>query len=192
MEFCMLFSSQYDVILTDPPWNYYGDPKKNASAGKHYDLMTDEALAAMPVSQMLSPNGVIFMWTTSSALERSINLLTEYGLAFRGVQFVWIKTRADGTSPIGARGIRPSIVKPITEFVIAASRVKRGRPMPLFDESVCQTIFSPVGRHSEKPNAVHERLEAMYPNARRLEMFARCCRPNWHAWGNEISDVTFM
>lgn len=177
-------TEQYDVILSDPPWNYYGDSNKNASAGKHYDLMSDEALAAMPVSQMLSPNGIIFMWTTSSALSRSINLLVEYGLIYRGVQFVWVKTRQDGT-PIKAQGIRPSIVKPLTEFVIAGSRIKRGRPMPLHDESICQTIFAPVSRHSEKPSAVHERLEAMYPNAHRLEMFARQRRSGWNAWGND-------
>lgn len=181
----------YDIILTDPPWDYYGDPNKNASAGKHYDLMSDETLAAMPVQDMLTSRGILFMWTTSSALARSIDLLSHYGLAYRGVQFVWVKTRKDG-SPIAAQGVRPSIVKPLTEFVIAGSRVKRGRPMSLSDESICQTIFAPVTRHSEKPCAVHERLEAMYPNAHKLEMFARQHRVGWDAWGNDpiVAEMT--
>jgi N6-adenosine-specific RNA methylase IME4 len=177
---------QYDVILTDPPW-YYGDTNPTASAGRHYNLMSDEELMDMPVPSLLAPRGILFMWTTSSMLARSIDLMRHYGLEFRGVAFAWIKTKKDGT-PVGAQGYRPSIVKPIIELVIAGSRVMIGRPLPLASESICQTIYAPRGRHSEKPPDVHERLEVMYPDARRLEMFARSRRPQWTAWGNELPE----
>ena len=39
--------------------------------------------------------------------------------------------------------------------------------------------------HSRKPDEVQERIEAMYPNATKLEMFARRRREGWDAWGDE-------
>ena len=43
------------------------------------------------------------------------------------------------------------------------------------------------GRHSEKPQAMYQLLERMYPNASKLELFARGRpRPGWTAWGNQL------
>ena len=42
------------------------------------------------------------------------------------------------------------------------------------------------GRHSEKPTAVRELIERMYPHASKLELFARGKPPpGWAFWGNE-------
>jgi N6-adenosine-specific RNA methylase IME4 len=174
----------YEVLLMDPPWYYYGDPNKMAAAGKHYSLMPDVDIAALPVPELLDKRGIVFMWTTSSTLKRGMDLLATWGLEYRGVAFDWIKTGKTG-KPFGARGVRPSIVKPITEQVICGSRVGKGRPLPLSDESVQQTIFATVGHHSAKPAEVHAALTRMYPATRKLEMFAREHKPGWVCWGNQ-------
>jgi N6-adenosine-specific RNA methylase IME4 len=77
-------------------------------------------------------------------------------------------------------------VKPTTEFVLAASMTKSGRPMPLADESVAQVVLAPLGEHSQKPDEIQSRIERLYPDASRIELFARRCRDGWQAWGNEI------
>lgn len=41
-------------------------------------------------------------------------------------------------------------------------------------------------RHSSKPDDLQESLEAMFPKARKLELFARRLRPGWTCLGNEI------
>lgn len=177
----------HDVVLIDPPWSYTGSPTKMGAAAKHYPLMSDQALRDFRLpADLLAPTGVMFMWATSPRLDFALNLLHEWGLTFRGVQFVWVKTKKDGLTPIGAQGVRPSIVKPTTEYVLAASRIRTGRPMRLADESIRQVVLAPRGAHSAKPSAVHERIEALYPDARRIEIFARTTRPGWDAWGNEI------
>lgn len=176
-----------DVILADPPWDYYGSPDKWAAAGKHYPLMGDAELEALPVSAILAPAAVVFMWVTSSTVARAIDCLKAWGLHYRGVAFVWVKTRMDG-QPIGAQGVRPSITKPLTELVLAGSTHARGRPLPLANEAIRQTVFAPRGRHSEKPEAVQDAIEAMYPDARKAELFARRVRPGWAAWGNEVQE----
>jgi len=174
----------FDVVICDPPWDYYGSPDKMAAAGKHYALMPDADLCALPVRDILAKPAVVFMWTTSSALQRSIQVLNAWGLHYRGVAFVWVKTTQDGR-PIGAQGVRPSITKPLTEFVIVGSTEKKGRPLPLASESVAQTIFAPRGAHSEKPEDAQDRIELLYPQANKVELFARRSREGWACWGND-------
>ena len=42
--------------------------------------------------------------------------------------------------------------------------------------------------HSEKPEIVYELIEAMYPDYRKIEMFARKQRPGWESWGDEVDN----
>jgi len=176
----------YDVILADPPWSYYGQQDKWGAAAKFYDLMPDGDIASLPVSRLAKRESVLFLWATCPRLDVAIDTMRAWGFTFRGVAFVWVKTTKDGR-PIGARGVRPSIVKPTTEIVLAGSMTTKGRPMPIASEAVRQVVLAPVGRHSAKPTAVAERIEELYPSAKRVELFARERRNGWDAWGNEIT-----
>lgn len=177
----------FDVIIADFPWYYYGDPNKMGAAGKHYSLMQDEDLAKLPIPDLMAKKSVLFLWVTSSTIARAIHLLDGWKLHYRGLAFDWIKTKSDGITPIGAQGVRPSVTKPLTEQVLVASHVAKGRPLPLADESICQTVFAPRQEHSRKPDTVQERIERMYPNAKRLEMFGRRQKPGWIVWGNDVN-----
>ncbi len=175
----------FDVLLVDPPWSYYGQQDKWGAAAKFYQTMSDEAIAELPIFDLLSPNGVLFLWATSPRLDMAMDVLRDWNLYFRGVAFVWVKTRKDGV-PIGAQGVRPSIVKPTTEYVLAGSPIAEGRPLPLADESVRQVVLAPKQSHSQKPEEVQDRIEALYPNATKCELFARRHRPRWVCWGDEL------
>lgn len=177
----------FDVILLDPPWSHYGQQDKWGAAAKFYPCMSDEELLAMPIASLAKKTSVVFCWATCPRLNFAISLLEHWGFSYRGVAFVWVKTAKSTGLPIGARGVRPSIVKPTTELVIAASLTSKGRPMPLASEAVAQVVLAPVREHSEKPVEVLERIEALYPDASRLEMFARREREGWKSWGNQVS-----
>lgn len=179
-------SAKYDVILMDPPWSYYGQQDKWGAAAKFYKTMNDQDLLSLQVRELARDTSVVFCWATSPRLDFAISLLRHWGFHYRGISFVWVKSRKDGT-PIGARGVRPSIVKPTTEFVIAASATRKGRPMPLADESVSQVVLAPTTAHSQKPDEIHKRIDRLYPSASKLEMFARRGRRGWDAWGDEVS-----
>jgi len=176
---------KYDVVIADPPWYYSGSPYKMGAAGKEYPLMLDQEIYDLNMRERMTEKSVLFLWATCPKLHVAIEAIEKWDLWYRGVAFVWVKTRLDGT-PIGAQGVRPSVTKPLTELVLVASTVKTGRPLPLSSESIRQTIFAPKGRHSEKPEAVQDAIELMYPDAAKLEMFARRERPGWDVWGNEI------
>ena len=179
---------RYDVILADPPWSYYGQQDKWGAAARFYATAPDEAIVRLPVPELLSDRGVLFLWATSPRLDVAIACLAEWRLHFRGVAFVWVKARKDG-GPIGAQGVRPSIVKPTAEYVLAASRVPKGRPLPLADEGVPNVILAPKRAHSQKPEEVRDSIGRLYPTASKLELFARSERPGWDAWGNEVGKL---
>ncbi|NCV44543.1 MAG: hypothetical protein EBW15_07100 [Actinobacteria bacterium] len=179
---------KYDVLLIDPPWSYFGDQTKDGAAAKFYDTLTDQEIRMLPVRKLMNDKSIAFVWATGPRLDAAIYTIASWGLHYRGVAFVWVKTNRQGV-PIGARGVRPSIVKPTCEFVLACSPVRKGRPMPLADESIPNTVLAPTREHSVKPDAVHERIEAMYPNAKRLEMFARRPREGWQVWGDQINQT---
>lgn len=178
----------YDVILADPPWSYYGQQAKWGAAAKFYATAPDEAIVRLPVPDLLTDRGVLFLWATSPRLDVAMACLAEWKLHFRGVAFVWVKARKDG-GPIGAQGVRPSIVKPTAEYVLAASRVAKGRPMSLGDEGVPNVILAPKRAHSQKPEEVRDSIDRLYPEASKLELFARSERPGWDAWGNEVGKL---
>lgn len=178
---------KYDVVLADPPWEYYGQQDKWGAAAKFYETMSDQDILDFPLESYLKDTGVAFVWATSPRLDMAIDLLKARGLYYRGVAFVWIKTKKDGT-PIKAQGVRPSIVKPLTEFVLAASKVKIGRPMQISSESVVQTVFAPKREHSRKPDEVQDRIDELYPKASKIELFARYARNGWDSWGDEAKN----
>jgi N6-adenosine-specific RNA methylase IME4 len=62
----------------------------------------------------------------------------------------------------------------------------RGKGLKIVDHGVRQVIFAPRGKHSEKPQQVHEGLERLYGG--RLELFGRRTRPGWTVWGNQIEE----
>lgn len=184
--------TEYDVVLIDPPWAYYGQQDKWGAAAKFYPTMTDEELVELPVPSIMADRSVMFMWATSPRLDFAIELLGHWGLHYRGMAFVWVKTKKDGVTPIGAQGVRPSVVKPTCEYVIAGSTISAGRPLPLHDEGIPNVVLAPKQEHSRKPDAVHERIERMYPDANKIELFARRARPGWDVWGNEVLSVDVL
>lgn len=52
-----------------------------------------------------------------------------------------------------------------------------------------QVVFAPTSGHSRKPEAVQDRIEALWPEATpRLELFARRRREGWACWGAECPE----
>lgn len=181
--------SKFKVIYADPPWPYYGDPNKNAAAGKHYSLMSLHDICALPVPEIIDKPAACFMWATGPRLTDAIETMKAWGFHYRGVAFVWVKTRQDGKI-IHGQGVPPTFTKPTTEFVIAGSTNRTGRPFPILDKAVPQVILAPRGRHSQKPVAVRDWIDKLCGDIPKIELFARERFDGWDAWGDEV-EVTF-
>jgi N6-adenosine-specific RNA methylase IME4 len=184
-------SKRYDIVLADPPWLYYGSPTKDQAAGKHYPCMPLASLKAMRVQDIAAKPSVCFLWTTSSMLGDAVELLRAWGFTYRGVAYVWVKTNAQG-NPIHGQGVRPTLTKPTTEFVLAGTTCSRGRPFPLRTEAQAQVLLAPrpANRHSAKPPEIRQRIVELLGDRPRIELFARDRETGWDVWGNEVtSDV---
>lgn len=179
-----LEGKKYGIVYADPPW-FYKTQGKNGGAANHYDLMDDETLKALPVRKLYEPKCAVFMWVTGPRLDMGIDTLRSWDLHYRGMAFVWVKTRADG-KPIGAKGGPPAFVKSVTEFVIVGTTIPSGRVWPLMNFKQRQVLFEPVSRHSAKPWKIRRAIEKLAPeDTPKIELFARERFPGWDCWGNE-------
>ena len=179
-------SKKYQVILADPPWHYYGDPNKDQAAGKHYALMSQDALAQMPVKSIAEKKAALFMWATGPRLPQAIELMDRWGFHFRGVAYVWVKTTNSGKI-ISGQGVRPTFVKPTTEFVLVGSTCKVGRPLSLLTEKQGQVVLAPRpnNKHSAKPTVFRDNITLLLGDVPRIELFAREAPFGWDVWGLE-------
>lgn len=69
-----------------------------------------------------------------------------------------------------------------TEDVLIAVR---GSGLERLSAGIKQVIYSCRGEHSEKPAEVRFRLEELYGQVSRIELFSRGEASGWHHWGNE-------
>lgn len=191
VDLALLPQGTYNVILSDPPWQYYGDLNKDQAAGKHYQLMSLASLKQMPVANLMAPKAVHLMWTTSSQLANSIELLKAWGCHYRGVFQIWVKTTNDGKI-ISGQGARPSFTKPTTELLLIGSTKEKGRTLPIFSENMSQVVLAPRpdNVHSRKPEIFRQNIDKLFgSDVRKLELFARGhAHQGWDSFGNEVEE----
>lgn len=183
-DFSSISKYRYQIVYADPPWAYYGSPTKMAAAGKHYQLMRDEDIFALPVSSIMHYHSALFLWATGPKLHTAIKAIEKWNLCYRGVAFVWVKTAQDGHI-INGCGVTPTFVKPITEYVLVATRESKGRPFPIRSLKIPQVILHARLSHSEKPELFRKNILDLCGGLRRIELFARTEVAGWDAFGNE-------
>ena len=171
---------RYEVIYADPPWDYKGQlqhagPGSGDSGGavRHFSTVTTRELACLPMEKIAADDSLLFLWATSPHLDQAIALGKAWGFAWATVAFVWDKQR-----------VNPG------HYTLSQCELclvfKRGRiPAPRGARNVRQLVSAPRGRHSEKPAEVRARIEAMFPQQSKIELFARSRAPGWDSWGEE-------
>ena len=170
----------YDLILADPPWRFrtWTETNQKKSAKNHYPLLRTSDLQHIPVGASVSKDAVLVLWATQAQLPDAIGLLSHWGFAYKTAG-AWAKRSTTGRKWAFGTGY---IFRCAAEFFIVGTR---GSPKTAA-KNVRNLIVAPNREHSRKPDEMYENLEQLWPNARKLELFARSRRPGWDAWGNEI------
>jgi N6-adenosine-specific RNA methylase IME4 len=176
-----LLGRGFKTIVADPPWEMkrgsnYGWRKGRMSGERmtlDYPTMTLDEIRAMPVSNVVSEDAHLFLWTTQKHMEATYGIARAWGFA-PTCALVWCKA-PHGWGPGG-------VFQSTVEFVIYG---RRGRPMPNKHTINRQWFEWPRGRHSAKPEAFQDMVQDSFPEPR-LEMFARRPRLGWTCWGNEV------
>lgn len=168
---------KYNVILADPPWSYGGSDSPHGSRSTdHYPSMRIAELKALDVGSLCAEECILFMWATGPKLNFAIELGESWGFKYRQVAFVWNKDR-----------IMPGNYT-ITqcEFVLVF-KPKKGRLPKRTKTNARQYFVEKPREHSRKPEYVQDMVDLMYPNAKKLELFARRSRDGWDVQGNETT-----
>lgn len=169
--------NKYAIIYADPPWKYGGDGgKKWRPASEYYPTMSFKELKDLgPVVKNISEDdSLLFMWAVSSELKRCIEVGESWGFKYITVAFVWYKERAN-----------------VGNYTMSGCELcllfKRGKiPKDRVRNPGQKQFFSaPVSVHSKKPIEIAERISKMYPESRKIELFARDSKPGYDNWGDE-------
>jgi N6-adenosine-specific RNA methylase IME4 len=161
----------FELVYADPPWQL-GHPDSPHAPENHYPTMDLDSIKAVEVPA--AKDAVLFLWTVSSLLEGALEVIRAWGFEYK-TTLCWVKP-----------SIGPGVwVRNRHELLLLARRGDHPPPDP--EDRVDSVLEAPRGRHSEKPEQVYELLEQMYPQASKLELFARSRRPGWSAWGNEVT-----
>lgn len=174
----------FQVIYLDPPWSYreqvqHGGKSAGytSSAAAFYETIPIEDLCEAPIAKLADRNAVIFVWSTGPILEDSLRAINAWGFKYKTIAFVWEKERVNP----GAYTMSSC------EYVLVATR--GSIPKPRGARNVRQFLQSCRTRHSEKPEEIAKRIEAMFPTQKKIELFARTTRSGWHCAGNEVSQA---
>jgi N6-adenosine-specific RNA methylase IME4 len=180
------------VIYSDVPSRFetYSDEGKERSADRYYDTESLADLIAMGalVQALAARDCALLFWSSGTFFEQALQIVREWGFAYKTFGFVWIKTKPSCGAPdlddLTASDLHHGMgytSRANAEVVLLATR---GSPTRL-NNDVPQVVIAPVGRHSEKPEEVRRRIERLYPGPR-LELYGRKPVPGWTVWGNEI------
>jgi len=175
-------NSNYQLIYADPPWHFRVRSEKGEarSAKKHYPIMSLHDIAALPVSKIAAKNSVLLLWAIDPMLDVAFHVIKAWGFRFKTVGFYWVKQNMKSAGFFTGLGY---YTRANPEQCLLATR---GIGLKRTDRSVRRLIIARRGRHSEKPVEAYRRIERLFGNVTRIELFARRRRSGWHAFGNQV------
>ena len=174
---------QYDLVYADPPWKQSKGGKKRVrpnSSGKPLDYRVasleeiEEHLKA--ATSLTGDNSILFLWTIDKYLFDAQRIAEKLGYKLHA-RMIWNKVNG---IPV-AFTIRYG-----HEYLLY---MYRGKLTPVAKEQrgKIHSVFAElVTKHSKKPLKAYEIIESLYPDCRKIELYARNIRDGWDCWGNEV------
>jgi len=173
---------RYDVIYADPPWRFktWSERGKGKSAEKHYQCQDLNWIKSLPIQSISKEDCILFLWITFPFLDKASEVMESWGFKYKGLGFVWVKKNKVADSWFWGCGYW---TRQNPEVCLIGTRGKPKRQ----DAGVHSVVDSRIGKHSEKPAEVRNRIERlMGENVKRIELFARQKTPGWDVWGDDI------
>jgi site-specific DNA-methyltransferase (adenine-specific) len=186
---------KYELGLLDPSWEYdnkqQNDPKRG---GITYDTLSMEELYNIPLGNAFADNSILVTWVTAPKLMdeyyekyNPISIIRNWGFRPVTFLFVWVKLNKSGTGYYSGLG---RYTNSNAEYAIVA---RKGKGLKRLDKSVKQLIVEPIGVHSAKPQEQYSRLDRLYGDVKKVELFARDINPppkGWDSVGLEMTPST--
>lgn len=174
----------YDLIVADPPWKQSKGGKKSVrpkSSGTELDYpvctlneIKDHLKQATSLCQ--GDNSILFLWTIDKYLFEAQKIAESLGYKLHA-RMIWNKVN----------GIPAAFtIRFGHEYLLYMYRGKL-TPVDLNERGKIHSVFTEkVQKHSQKPEISYEIINRLYPNLKKLELYARQERDGYDCWGNEV------
>lgn len=188
---------KFGAVVIDPPWHFeawkdkgYCLPSRVADA--YYSTMQDDDLFNLPIQSILADDAAVFMWATMPKLDVALDLGKAWGLTYKTVAFTWVKINEAYKGVWFTQPMSPDVWKLGLGYWTRANAelvllFTQGSPKRKAMD-VSQVVVAPVTKHSQKPEAVQDRIERLVDGPY-CELFARRVRSGWRCLGNEIDGL---
>lgn len=174
---------KYKIIYADPPWRQSKGGKKKVrenSSGKPLDY---QVISLEEIENILKyfveqteENSILFLWTIEKYLFEAQKIAERLGYKLHA-RMIWNKVTGIPSAFTIRYGHEYLLYMYKGKFTPVATEM-RGKIHSVFTEK--------VKRHSQKPEIAYQIIEQLYPNANKIELFARNHRNGWDVWGNEV------
>ncbi len=165
---------KFGTVYADPPW-LYGNQRTRGATGDHYDGMTVEEIAALPVHDLLAADAHLHLWTTNAFLPDAFGIIEAWGFEYKSL-FVWMK-------PQMGMG---NYWRVSTEYLLLGVC---GSCSFAVHDVINYGVFD-RGAHSAKPEQVRFLIERASPGPY-LELFGRKAVAGWTVFGNQVERDLF-
>ncbi len=201
---------KFNIICIDIPWMFsdklkMSDVKRGAES--QYSVLNQEKLKTLPVQDVSADDSLLCLWVPSSLLAEGLELMNVW--EFRQTQtFVWVKTKKNPLKDFVKELYKDFTLENFTKHVsdfnlnnslaffmghlfrqtheICLIGVKGKIYNKLKNKSQRSVCLDVSLKHSTKTEILQDRLDLMFPEELKLEMFARRQRQGWTCIGNEV------
>lgn len=177
-DFSAIPRQHYNVIYADPPWSY-GDKMRghSFSLDHEYDTQSLEWIKRLPIGEIASSSSALLLWVTSPQLPSGLEVMKSWGYKYVTVAFCWVKHHGSGKEATNlGRWTMGGM-----ELCLLGRKGKIQRDVL----NVRQIVHAVRGRHSEKPAEVRARIDTLFGDVPRIELFARGETAGWDQFGND-------
>jgi len=166
---------KFSLFYADPPWQYSDKLIEGYGAAEHhYPSMSIQELCNLPIKNIVADNAVLFLWVTSPILDECLEIIEAWGFKYKA-QFIWDKVKHNYGHYNSVRH----------ELLLICTK---GSYLPENNKLVDSVVtIERSGEHSEKPEEFRRIIEEMYPNSKKIQLFARKNYDGWENWGDETT-----
>jgi len=192
--------AHYDIICADPPWDF-GDKlramrsKTKRSAISQYSTLTPTEVANLDVKSLANKDGcVLALWVPSTLLSEGLQVMSSWGFTYKQMT-VWVKSKKNAISKIQKGEIvdlnetlgfgMGRLFRQCHEIALIGTLGKVYKNLE--NKSQRSVSIEQNTKHSKKPDLLQDRLELMFPKAKKLEIFGRRLKNGWTVIGDGVT-----
>lgn len=170
---------KYNIIYADPAWKF----RDRCVSGKRgseykYECMSLEDICNLPIKDISDNDCYCFLWAPNTMIKEAMRVMDSWGFVWKGPMFCWTKRSKNRKLQWGMGSYTRGGFELC--FLGIKGRLKRQ------SASVHSVVESPKREHSRKPDEVRQRIEQLYGDVPKIELFAREKFDKWDVWGSAI------